>query len=308
MAGDGLRERIADQFSYRGERANVWRGIDLLLETEAYLNLGYSPWYLPHLVGSSQRRLARVVGSHLAAHLPQTESLELLDVGCGRGGPATELGARHGFGVTGVDLVQYNVRRATENARECAGATSASFVVGDATRLPIAPGSMGACTSVDALVYVPDRAAALAEIADACRPGAVIVVSDLLAAADLDAADRQRVDAFASAWDMPPLGTRLDYAEAFDAAGFDLLDVVDLTPNSVGRLPRWTAPFLALADSPAGGLVDRLLARLDLDASAVRSQVRRAHEALPVLRHTLFVARRRERGRKAASDSRAESS
>ena len=150
-----LRERITDQFSYRGDRADVWRAFDLLLDTDAFLNLGYSAWYQSHLVGSSQRRLVTQVGSRVASHLPATDGVRLLDVGCGRGGPAVHLADRFGFRVTGLDLVPYNVARATENARE--RRVDAEFVVGDATQLPFANGSFAACTAVDALVYLPDR-------------------------------------------------------------------------------------------------------------------------------------------------------
>ncbi|MFC6764216.1 class I SAM-dependent methyltransferase [Natrinema soli] len=93
--------------------------------------VGYSEWYQPHVVGSSQRRLVMEVGSGIASHLSATDGVRLLDVGCGRGGPASHLADRFGFRVTGLDLVPYNLERATENAREKHVETE--FVVGDAT-------------------------------------------------------------------------------------------------------------------------------------------------------------------------------
>lgn len=88
MSSDRFHEHVRGQFSYQGSRADIWRVFDTVLNTREFLNLGYSPWYLPHVVGSSQRRLARNIGTGLAARLPVTEDVRLVDVGCGRGGPA----------------------------------------------------------------------------------------------------------------------------------------------------------------------------------------------------------------------------
>ncbi len=292
MEPNRLRDRITDQFSYRGERADIWRAFDLLLDTDAFLNLGYSEWYQPHVLGSCQRRLATVVGRALADHLPSTEGVRLLDVGCGRGGPAIHLADRFGFRVTGLDLVPYNVARATQNARE--QGVTAAFVVGDATQLPVASGSVAACTAIDALVYFPDRAAVFAEVGDALEPAGVLALSDLVVRPDASETERRHVDAFAEAWDMPPLGTADEYARALDDAGLRLVERRDVTGHSVGRFRKWTTLFRGLVESQVGELVDRLLRWYGLDPSAVLRQVERAHRALPSLRHALLVARAEE--------------
>lgn len=289
MTGPDLRERIADQFSYRGERADVWHGFDLLLETEAFLNLGYSPWYVPHFVGSSQRRLARRIGRTLAEELSRTAGRPLLDVGCGRGGPAIELVQQYGFRVTGVDLVPYNVEAAAGNARR--GRADARFLVGDATAMPIAASSMSAVTAVDALVYVPERAAAIAEIGTVLAADGVAVITDLVRTEAATDHDEATVEAFADAWDMPSLATTSEYVEAVSAAGMDVGRIEALTPHSVGRFRRWTTAFLGIADSPAGDVLRWAIRRYGLEPAVVIEQIRRAHAALPHLEHVVIVAR-----------------
>lgn len=287
-----LRERIAEQFSYRGERADVWRLFDLLLATDEFLNLGYSERYRPHVLASSQRRLVTEVGATVASHLPATDGARLLDVGCGRGGPAIHLADRFGFRVTGVDLVPYNVARATANARERGPTTTTDFAVGDATALPFAPDSFAACTAIDALVYLPDRAAVFDAVADVLESGGVFALSDLVARPDVDARDRELVDAFADAWDMPPPGSVDAYERAIDEASLELVAVEDLTRHSVGKFRRWTTPFRWLIASPLGALVERLLRARGLDPATVLDQIERAHRALPSLRHVILVARK----------------
>jgi len=288
-----LHERITDHFAGRSERADIWRAFALFLDTERFLNLGYSAWYQPHVVGSSQRRLATELGRTLSEHLPRTAGVRLLDIGCGRGGPSVHLAGRFGFRVVGVDLVPYNVARARDNAAD-AGA-DAAFAVGDAANLPIAPESVAACTAVDSLVYLPDRPAVFAELAAALEPGGVLVFSDLVARPDATNARQRAVARFAEAWGMPPLGSAPAYEGALADAGFAVRTVEDITPHSVGRFRKWTALFRRVHDGPAGPLIDRLLERRGLNAGTITEQIERAHEALPALQHVRFVVEKRPR-------------
>ncbi|MBX0287936.1 class I SAM-dependent methyltransferase [Haloarcula salinisoli] len=283
-----LRHRITDQFSYRGERADIWRAFDLLFDTDEFLNLGYSEWYQPHIAGSSQRRLVTEVGSRVASHLPTTDGVRLLDVGCGRGGPALHLAYQFGFNVTGVDLVPYNIQMATENAR--GKHLDSEFIIGDATQLPFTRDSFTACTAIDALVYLSERNRVFATVADTLEPEAVLVVSDLVMQSDVTETERRLVDSFADAWDMPSLGTVEGYKAALDETSFELKAVEDITKHSVGRFRKWTTLYLQLLTSPLRALIERLLGAYDLDPLAITEQVRKAHHALPFLRHVIFVA------------------
>jgi MPBQ/MSBQ methyltransferase len=290
MDQNRLRDRIIDQFSYRGERADIWRVFDLLLDTDEFLNLGYSEWYQSHVVGSSQRRLVTEIGSKLASHLPATDGVRLLDVGCGRGGPAIHLADRFGFHVTGLDLVPYNVKRATENVREKPLTTE--FVVGDATNLPFATESFAACTAIDALVYLPSRKAVFDTVADVLESKGIIVFSDLVMRSDVSGTQRGLVTSFADAWDMPPVGSVEQYKRALDDTALELSEIDDITRHSVGRFRKWTTLFRWLVSSPMGFLIERLLRVYGLDPSTIINQVDHAHNALPYLQHVILVARK----------------
>lgn len=291
MDQSSLRERITDQFSYRGQRSDIWKAFDIVLDTEAFLNLGYSEWYQPHTVGSSQRRLVTEVGMRLASHLPVTDGVRLLDVGCGRGAPAIHLDDKFGFDATGLDLVPYNVERATENARD--KCVEAEFVIGDATQLPFTNGSFGACTAIDVFVYLPERNRVFAAVADTLEPEGVFVLSDLVMQPSVNETERRIVDSFAEEWDMPSLGTVERYKAALDDTGFELTTVEDITGHSVGRFQKWTTVFLWLVKSPLGPLIERLVHSYGLDSSKVFEQVKRAHQALPLLQHVILVAKKK---------------
>jgi len=281
---DRLRAQFGD--SGAGESRAIWDAFDLLFETERFLNLGYSPWYLPHAVGSSQRRMAIQLGRRLGHRLGYTAGVSLLDVGCGRGGPSVDLARNFGFDVTGVDLVGHNVGLARQNAAEAG--VDAAFLVGHATQLPIATDSVQACVLVDAAPYVDDKRALLSEVARVLEPGGMVAISDLLRA---ESADSVAVERFTDAWDMGPLATLDHYREVVAECGFTARRYEDVTPHSVGRFGFWADLFLALERTPLADAADRLLDRAGVDLDIVTGQVEATRPALSDLRHYVVTAR-----------------
>lgn len=292
--GDGRdarrrRSRLVEQFVGRGDRADIWRCLGLVVDTDAYLNLGYADRYRPYPVGDPQRRLVERIGSALEPW-PSGGDTRLLDVGCGRGGPAIRLARRLGADVTGVDVVVPGLATARANAADVDGV--ASFVAGDAVALPFVDGAFDACTAIDSIVYVPEKAAVFAELARVTRPGGDVVLSDLVVADGTPDRARRRVDAFAGAWDMPPIPDRTRYLELVGGADLTVESVADVSPHSIDRFRKWSALALLL-DELAGGLLERALGRWDLDAETMTEQVRLAHAAIPHLRHVVVRARNR---------------
>ncbi|MCU4719545.1 methyltransferase domain-containing protein [Halapricum hydrolyticum] len=287
MTDRDRRQQVRAQFRGETEAAAVWDALDLLIETDRFLNLGYAPRYLPYPALSTQRRLAAEVGRRLTLRLGYSAGVELLDVGCGRGGPSVVFARRFGFDVTGVDLVADNVRRARATAREADAGIA--VLVGDATRLPIATDSVRACVVLDATPYVGDKRALLEEIARVLEPGGVMALTDLVHETTADPATIER---FTDAWDMAPLVPLSRYRELVPSVGFSRVRYDDLTAHSVGRFGFWAALFLALVRTPAGTIAGRLLARAGVDLDAVREQVEATRPALPALRHYLITGHR----------------
>jgi len=284
-------DRLRAQFgegtaSGESNAAAIWEAFDLLLDTERFLNLGYSPWYLPHAVGSSQRRMALQLGRRLGHRLGYTAGVELLDVGCGRGGPSVDLLRTFGFDVTGVDLVGHNVELARRTA--ATERVDAGFLVGSATRLPVATDSVQVCVLVDAAPYISDKEALLSEVARVLEPGGVLAMSDLL---QIEDADATAVERFTETWDMAPLTTLEHYREVVPECGFVARRYEDVTAHSVGRFGFWAELFLALSRTPLGAVADRVLGRAGVDLAAVTEQVEATRPALADLRHYVVTAR-----------------
>ena len=104
---------------------------------------------------------------------------ELLDVGCGSARFFAEH-AGHVRYLAGLDASEIQVAMAREHLAERIVAGTAEIVLGDAADLPWEDGRFSVVTSLDAIKFVPDPPAALAEMHRVVRPGgrAVITMGD----------------------------------------------------------------------------------------------------------------------------------
>lgn len=156
---------------------------------------------------------------------------QVLDAGCGIGGPALYLARRLGCRVEGITLSSQQVVRATERAREAGLADQLSFRQLDAVRTDYPDASFDVVWALESLEHIPDRAAFLAEALRVLRPGGVLAVSTWCvrdgeldpAAADLLAEiyERQAIPS------LPPFGS---YDRWCRQAGFTDVRVADWTP------------------------------------------------------------------------------
>jgi SAM-dependent methyltransferase len=101
----------------------------------------------------------------------------VLDLGCGTGNAALAAAAR-GAVVTGVDpasrLLEVARGRAAERGLEI------EFVSGDATKIPVPDQSADLVMSVFGVIFAPDPASAVAEIARVVAPDGQVVITDWL--------------------------------------------------------------------------------------------------------------------------------
>lgn len=121
----------------------------------------YDAWYRTprgRWIGETEYRLLRAL-------LAPAAGASVIDVGCGTG-YFTRRFALDGYRVTGVDhdAAMLAVARAAAAAGE-------RYVEADALALPFADGEFDYCVSIAALCFVPDEAAALAEMLRVTRCG-----------------------------------------------------------------------------------------------------------------------------------------
>ena len=114
----------------------------------------------------------------LAAHELVRPGDRIVDVGCGTGDLALACIEAGAASVTGVDFAAPMLVRAREKAAERA-ASSLSFALGDATRLPLPDASVDGWCSAFVVRNIPDLDGALAEAWRVLRPGGRLAMLEI---------------------------------------------------------------------------------------------------------------------------------
>ncbi|MBU1040593.1 MAG: methyltransferase domain-containing protein [Proteobacteria bacterium] len=176
---DGLRSDIADQVRERFRKAAVNpRGLFAYpTGRAALLALGYPEQALCVLPESVQECYCGV-GNPFAAGLPGVGD-DVLDVGCGAGVDAlvAALQVKNQGQVIGLEFCPEMRERAQMNAA-LSGIGNATFVAGDAEKLPFADASFDLLLSNGVFNLVLRKHQALAEAFRVLRPGARLQVAD----------------------------------------------------------------------------------------------------------------------------------
>ena len=101
----------------------------------------------------------------------------LVDVGSGRGGPGLWVAATTGASYCAVDIAQPGLDEVRRRAERLGLDERVQTRLGRFEELPFAAGEAAAVMSVDALLFTPDKQAALHELARVLRPGGRLVVT-----------------------------------------------------------------------------------------------------------------------------------
>jgi arsenite methyltransferase len=122
-------------------------------------------------------------GVELTGRLAQLAGLSdksvVLDVASGKGTSALYLAETVGCKVIGIDLSQANIEQASAEATARGLDDHASFLSGDAERLPFEAASFDALICECAFCTFPDKERAATEFARVLRPGGAVAISDL---------------------------------------------------------------------------------------------------------------------------------
>jgi SAM-dependent methyltransferase len=146
---------------YDSAYTNFARPVEAAVRAETYgEDIGQSSW------------ITAAEWASYFAMLDLRRESEVLEVGCGSGGPAAYLARTVGCRVVGVDVNEAGIANATALAERAGLAERARFRVVDGSGpLPFADASFDAVVVSLVLCSVPNQASALAEIRRVLRPG-----------------------------------------------------------------------------------------------------------------------------------------
>jgi len=209
----------------------------------------------------------------MAAELRLGPGATLVDLGCGRGGPALWMARETGARLVGVDFSAVAIEQAKARAADLGMAGKAQFVVGTFADTGLEANVADGAMSEDALQYVPDKRAAVAEAARILRPGGRLVFT----AFELDAGRTAGLPVFG----VDPVE---DYRPLLMDGGF--------TVEAYEEAPGWPEPvtttYSALLNA-SGALTQEMGQPA---AAALFTELSMTLQQQPYRRRVLVVARR----------------
>ncbi|KAF9308320.1 Delta(24)-sterol C-methyltransferase, partial [Linnemannia elongata] len=109
----------------------------------------------------------------LAANMGIQPHHRVLDIGCGVGGPAREIGHFTGAHITGLNNNDYQIARARRYAVSAGLDKRSDFVKGDFMNMPIDDNSYDACYAIEATVHASTLEGVYGEAYRILKPGGV---------------------------------------------------------------------------------------------------------------------------------------
>ncbi|KAL8369492.1 hypothetical protein RB595_000015 [Gaeumannomyces hyphopodioides] len=172
---------------------------------------------------------------YLAHRMGIKRGARVLDVGCGVGGPARQMAKFTGAYITGVNLNEYQVERATRYAEMEGVSDQLRFVQADFMNMPFDENTFDAVYAIEATCHAPTLEGVYSQIYRVLKPGGVFGVYEWVMTDKYDDADlRQRqirLDIEQGDGIANMMGAR-DALAAVRAAGFELLEHEDLVVSA----------------------------------------------------------------------------
>jgi ubiquinone/menaquinone biosynthesis C-methylase UbiE len=155
----------------------------------------------------------------LAKGLGLAPDMQVLDVGCGIGGPARHFAEAHKCRVTGIDLTEEFVQVAAELTRRCGLADRVTFRQGSALYLPFNDGSFDAATLIHVGMNIADKGRLFAEVRRVLKPRALFCAYDVMR---VDEGDLPYPMPWAQSTETSFVETPEAYRHLLSAAGFKI--------------------------------------------------------------------------------------
>lgn len=175
------------------------------------------------------RRATRTLGE-LAGIEP---GMQILDIGCGVGGPARTLAADFGCNVIGIDITKDYVLAAEMLTEKVGMSKQVTFIEGDALDLHFEDRAFDAVLSQNAIMNIEDKHQLFQEIHRVLRPGGILALEAIVQG------DKEATS-YPVYWADDPsvsfMETPENFRQIIEASGFTELAWLDVTQNTIALI------------------------------------------------------------------------
>jgi len=199
--------------------------------------------------------------------------MDVLDLGCGLGGPAVEIARCSGASITGIDLCEHHVCIAAGRAHLHGMKGLLRFAAGDGMQLPFRDASFDRVYVFESGCHTPDKALLCRECARVLRPGGEFLGLDWMQRDGMTREMQQRyVEPICRHCSLPGMISPADMRDFLQGAGFEV--VVCEEAAAAEALARNWIPPQGPIDMPANGWDQEALRRISLGGKALEAATR----------------------------------
>jgi sterol 24-C-methyltransferase len=167
---------------------------------------------------------------YLAGRLGVSKGANILDCGCGVGGPARNIARFTGANVKAVTINQFQVDRGNKLSRNEDIFGQVELIQADFMKMPFAKDSFDGVYAIESTCHAPDRAKVYAEILRVLKPGATFACYEWCVTDKFNpkSAEHQKIKRDICVGDgLPDLVHTSVCTKALKQAGFEVLEVRD---------------------------------------------------------------------------------
>lgn len=190
-------------------------------------DFGQSSW----VTGAEYRGFVR--------RLDLTARDQVLDIGCGSGGPALFLSRETGCSVTGIDLNEAGIQTGLSLAREAQLDQRVGFRLADVREpLPFDTATFDALVCLDVMCHLPARGRLFSEWRRVLRPGGRFLYTDPVVVTGLVTKEEFAIRSSTGYFEFAPPGVN---ERLLAESGLELASAWDATENEAEVSGRWHA-------------------------------------------------------------------
>jgi sterol 24-C-methyltransferase len=185
----------------------------------------------------------------LATKAQLRPGMNILDVGCGVGGPARNMARFSGADIVGINNNAYQISRAKILDEKANLSDRLSYLKGDFLHIPSPDDSFDGCYSIEATCHAPDKKAVYGEIFRVMKPGALYGAYEwaMTDSYDPNNEEHNKIKHDIMIGDaLPDIDTCADTLQAMLDVGFELVETCDLAHDeeTLKRNPvPWYSPL-----------------------------------------------------------------